>query len=170
MNVLGRLGLIVLLAGWVAMPGCGPAAPATPKAEGTAGEKEHAGLGGHIHDDDADEEHEHEHHESFADAVTELDGLRDAARRAMGENNVKAADDAVHEIGHILEELPSLAAKEAATAEDTEVRPAIDELFECFDQIDHKLHGEAGKTYDEVSQRVDAAMETLRAKLKPTNP
>jgi hypothetical protein len=149
MSLFGRLCPFILLLGCLLVFGCNRPGPVGLPASRTG------------HDDDD----EHEHHESYAAAVQELDGLRLAAKNAMAEDNLKAADDAVHEIGHILEELPALAEKEIGAADD-QVKPAIDELFDCFDQIDQKLEGGAGKTYDEVAERIDVAMATLRSKVK----
>ena len=115
----------------------------------------------------AEHEHgEHEHHESYAAAVAELDQLRGEVKAALSENNLEKADEPIHEIGHILGELPELAAKEAELANDSTVKPAIDDLFDCFNQIDKKVHEDTGKTYDELADRIDAAMETLRSKAK----
>ena len=83
------------------------------------------------------------------------------AKDALSAGDVKKADKAVHKIGHVLEELPELAAKETELAGDDTIKPAIDDLFDCFDRIDRKLHEDAGKTYDEVADRIDAAMKTF---------
>ena len=121
----GRLCPVFLLLGGLFVFGCNSPAPPTPPAGHAAD-----------HDDDHDDG-EHPHHETYAAAVEELDGLRLAVKNAMAENNLDAAHEAVHEIAHILEELPALAAKQA-TAADENVKRAIDELFECFDQIESK--------------------------------
>jgi len=155
MNFMGRLSGVILLASSLLVFGCNPSPPPAPKAAPADHDGEHA------HDDDG----EHEHHETYADAVKELDELRLAAKNALAENHVEEADKAVHELGHILAELPALADKEGAMA-DERVKPAIDDLFDCFDQIDQKLEGGVGKTYDEVADRIDAAMDTLRSKVK----
>ncbi|HEX4146580.1 MAG TPA: hypothetical protein VHY91_23970 [Pirellulales bacterium] len=159
MNRLGRLRPVLLLSGSLLVFGCNPAGP--PASSGQASNR----LGDHEHDHDDGNADEHEHHETYAEAVKELDSLRLAVRDAMASSNMDAADDAVHEIGHILEELPALAAKETRTADET-IKPAIDKLFDCFDQIDEKLEGGAGKTYDEVAEHIDVAMATLRSKVK----
>ena len=158
MNRVGRCYPVFLLASSLLVFGCNPpGATAPPASQATHGAD---------HDDDHDHAgDEHEHHETYAEAVTELDSLRLAIRDAMAGNNMDAAHDAVHEVGHILEELPALAAKETAAADDS-VKPAIDKLYECFDQIDQKLEGGTGKTYDEVAEPIEVAMATLRSKLK----
>ena len=106
MTVVGRFCPVFVLASSLLIFGCNQPGPAGPPAS----QANH----GADHDDDQDHAGEHEHHESYAEAVKELDGLRLAARDAMANNNLEAADEAVHEIGHILEELPALAAKETA--------------------------------------------------------
>jgi hypothetical protein len=132
------------------------------------------------HDDDHgamhDHDHEHEHHghehahgehgegETFADEFQELDGLTVNVKEAFAAGETEKADGAVHEIGHVLEELSELASKDNVPAEkQTELKQAIEELFDCFGAIDNKLHGKDGASYDDVSQRIDAAMKTLRA-------
>jgi predicted RNase H-like HicB family nuclease len=153
MNFLGRLSAVFLLTSSLLVFGCNPSPPPAPKTAPVDHDAEH------------DHDGEHEHHETYADAVKELDELRLVAKNALAENKVEAADKAVHELGHILAELPALADKEGVMA-DERVKPAIDDLFDCFDQIDQKLEGGVGKTYDEVAERIDAAMDTLRSKVK----
>jgi hypothetical protein len=184
MNLVGRLCPVFLLGGSLMIFGCNPSAsePVGKPTERVGYDDDHAhdsmddddhdhegqdheghGHAGHDHHGDADHE---EHHESYAEAVAELDSLCVAAKDGLAANNLEAADAAVHEIGHILEELPELAAKEASLAADDTIKPAIDDLFDCFDKIDRKLHGEAGKTYGEVADRIDAALKTLRGRAK----
>jgi hypothetical protein len=158
----GRLWPVFLLSASLLVLGCNPPGPAGPPASQAHQAADHDDdHDGHEHGD----EHEHEHHESYTDAVRELDGLRLAAKNALADNNLKAADEAVHEIGHILEELPALADKEIAAADD-KVKPAIHDLYVCFDKIDQKIHGDVGKTYDEMAAQIDAGMETLRREMK----
>ena len=171
MNRVGRLVPIFLLLSCLLVFGCNPSPPAPRPVSAASDGADHAAMGDDTHDHAGHDHHEHadhdEHHESYAEAVTELDSLRMAAKDALAAGNLEAADDAVHEIGEILEELPDLAAKEAAIAADETIKPAIKDLYDCFDSIDQKLHGDVGKTYDEVAERIDAAMKTLRARATP---
>ena len=43
----------------------------------------------------------------------------------------------------------------------------MDELFDCFGAMDDTLHKKStGKTYEEVSDRIEAALSTLKAMVK----
>jgi hypothetical protein len=175
MNLVGRLYPFFLLGTSLLILGCNPPGPAPPPASQAREQTDHGddhdadhdkmGEPGHHHHEHGD--HDDEHHESYADAVAELDQLRGEVKDALAAGDLKKADGPVHEIGHILEELPELAAKETELATDDTIKPAVDDLFECFNDIDLKLHDDgAGKTYDEVADRIDAAIATLRSKAK----
>ncbi len=179
MNLVGQLYLFFLFGASVLILGCNPPGPAPPPAS-QAGEQpghdddhdgdhdhDHDKMGEHGHHHHEHGDHDEEHHESYADAVAELDQLRGEVKEALAAGDLKKADGPVHEIGHILEELPELAAKDTRLATDDTIKPAIDDLFDCFNDIDLKLHDDgAGKTYDEVADRIDAAIATLRSKAK----
>jgi ElaB/YqjD/DUF883 family membrane-anchored ribosome-binding protein len=130
-----------------------------PKAAAVADEHDHG-----THD------HDHDEPESLADGVEKLGSLtRDLAEK-LADNAGEAADDAVHEIGHLLEELRDWAQKEgfegdAATA----ATKAIDELEECFGKVDEAFHSgddkadSPAKVLESVKERLDAAFRSLKA-------
>jgi hypothetical protein len=69
-------------------------------------------------------------------------------------------------VGHLLEDLGELVAKETPAAE-AEARKAIDAVFECFDKIDSAIHAadeEARKKLDYAEHA--PAIEAAIAKLK----
>lgn len=180
MNRIASAFLLPLLSiACMALAGCNASSPPAAISASTSQAKED-----HDHDHDGHDhmagkhaEHKHNHEAghaaedeptSYADAVKKVDVLCGAAKDAFAAKDMEKADIPVHKLGHVLEDIPELAAKESLPAEDQEaVKKAVEELFDCFGKIDDKLHGHEGKTYDEVATRIDAALQTLRSKLKP---
>jgi ElaB/YqjD/DUF883 family membrane-anchored ribosome-binding protein len=118
------------------------------------------------------DEHDHDEPESLADGVEILGSLTKDLAEKLADNAGEAADDAVHEIGHLLEELRDWAQKEgfegdAATA----ATKAIDELEECFGKVDEAFHSgddkadSPAKVLESVKERLDAAFRSLKATL-----
>ena len=156
MNFLQLCGLCAL-AGFL-FGGCSPT-PA-PK-QNTVVEKGHADNDDHADHDD----HAHEHPTTYDAAVSELEKLRMQVKTHLADGDKEKADGPVHAIGHLMGDLNGLAAKENLdeTSRDS-IDKASEELMDCFEQIDAALHGGEGKTYDEVSARIDAAMTVLMKK------
>lgn len=105
----------------------------------------------------------HKHAETYPEAVAELEEMNQAIASAFASNDVDAAHDPLHEVGHVLDELPALAKKhqlgdEAVAA----ISAAVEKLFEAFGKVDEKFHGGEGATYDEVKADVDSSMDVLR--------
>ena len=119
----------------------------------------------HDHDNHSDE-HGHAHSASFAEALTEVEELRAAIKTAFAANDWGKADGPVHEIGHLLEEVPKLAAKESLSESDRQlVQQSVDSLMDSFAAVDERIHGGdgAGKSYDEVATQIDEAIADLKA-------
>jgi hypothetical protein len=115
----------------------------------------------------ADQEHKHEHAETLADAVKELEGICESIKAAFAKDDAEAAHGPMHDIGHVLEEIPDLAAK--STLDDAgkaEVKKAAESLFEAFNAVDEGMHGGTGKKYSEVSEAIDAALKVIVDKAK----
>lgn len=109
----------------------------------------------------------HAHPETFAAAVKELAELRDGVRDAFAKKETQKADGLVHEVGHLLEEVGELAEKEKFAAADVlAIKTLVSELNGHFEEVDKVLHGEKGKSYDEVSKAVDAAIAKLTERVK----
>ncbi|MFG0263451.1 MAG: hypothetical protein ACF788_13750 [Novipirellula sp. JB048] len=145
---------------------------------------------GHSHDDD-DHGHDHDHDgatmidaeaagldagdlvhldevavpENYADAVALLVEMRDKIRDGFAAGDVEEADKPLHEVGHLLEGIETLAKASSMSEEQkTEAMAAIESLFELFGAVDARVHdaqGEAGKEYSEVAESVDAAVASL---------
>ncbi len=157
------------------LSGCGAGSP-TAALKGDSvrdeGEEHHHG---HNHDHAGGKSHHHHDHsggqmdepENFAEAVKQVDALHAAAKSALFAENAEKADGPIHKLGHLLEDLPQLAAKESMPDSDqAAIRKAVDELFDCYTRLDDKLHGNGGATYDDVSTRIDAALDTLHSAVK----
>ena len=121
----------------------------------------------HGHDHGHDHEHEHEH-ESLAAALTELTKLRDTIRDGFAKNDVDAAHDPLHEVGHVLEEIPELAEKEKLPAEAiTIIKASVEELFDAFGAVDKGMHGGESVKYADVSGKIDAAVTAITSAAAP---
>ncbi|QDT38529.1 hypothetical protein [Stratiformator vulcanicus] len=136
----------------------------TPTADTTAqqggGHDEH----GHDHDHGHDHGHADEHPETFAGAVEQLTEMRDTVKAALAENDLKKADGPVHAVGHVLEDLVSLA-KKAGLSEEQQatVETAQETLFESYGALDQTIHGkESGKTWDDVGSDIDSVISSLQ--------
>lgn len=111
------------------------------------------------HDEHA---HEHDHPETIAEAVLELTALWDSIRGGFENNDEEAAHGPLHDVGHVLEKVVGLAEEEGISGEQlVAVTDAKESLLDAFGEIDKKLHGGEGATYDEVSGKIDAALKKL---------
>ena len=135
--------------------GCGTSPTAPPSATKTA-------------DHDHDHEHEHgneahEHHlETYALALAELTSLRDTTRDAFAKNDLDAAHEPLHEVGHVLDEIPKLAEKEGISGEALgNLKAAVKTLFDAFGDVDKTMHGQDGSKYSDVSAKIDDAVKVL---------
>lgn len=170
-------GLLPLLAmGCLVVIGCAPAAPPAPKA-GLAVARPAADHD-HDHDhaakekDDHDhDDHDHAHPETLAAGVAELTKMWGGIKAALKGGKLDEADDMVHDVGHLLEDLPELLAKSKPSEDVAEAgKKAIDEVFACFEAIDTALHAgeeEAKKLdLDGLTTRVEAAFTSLSGLVK----
>lgn len=139
---------------------CGAAWSAPPQATAPA-----AAHAGHDHD-----HHDHAHPATLAESVAELEKVTKAVKNHLAADGRKAADDAVHGLGHLLEDAQGLVRKSTLAADaKAAATKALDELFECFDTLDTALHAEPGKSpspaevHASVEGRITAALQALRA-------
>lgn len=154
--------MALLLLASVSFVGCGDSQ--TTPTTSSADEHDHDE---HDHDGESHgEESTDDHPETFAAAMKELEELHSAIQTAFEANDLEQADGPVHAIGHLLEELPELAAKESG-AEDAgqKVEQAVDALMESFGAIDERLHGgeSAGKAYEDVANEIEESFKALKA-------
>ena len=112
---------------------------------------------------DQHDDNDEKHAETYAAAVEDLNGLATSIKEALTANDEEMAHDPLHEIGHVLEEIPALANKESFTDKDKEaIKKAVDELFESFGKLDEKMHGKEGAMYDDVADQIEQALATLQ--------
>ena len=118
------------------------------------------------HDHEHGDEHGHAHPESLAEALTEVEELHAKIKTAVAADDLETADPPLHELGHLLEELPELAQKESLSEEDQQqVKQAADSLMDSYGAFDERIHGgeSKGKSYDEVADQIDEAISKLKA-------
>ncbi|MFM8735463.1 MAG: hypothetical protein ACKOC8_09745 [Pirellulales bacterium] len=145
--------------------GCAP--PAPPAATPAAATRPATVTDDHDHDHGDDHDHggDHDHDEptTFADGVAKLESLAADLAEKLSADEGEAADDAVHGLGHLLEEVRDLAEGEKLDA----ASKGLDELEECFGKIDEAFHsGEESadprKVLESVKERLQAAFAELK--------
>lgn len=157
-----RVRLVVLVCLGATVVGCAKA-PTMPPA---AAKSSHDGHG---HGDDHDHG-DHDHPTTLAAGIAALAQAATAVKEHLAADASDEADDAVHGLGHLLEDLPGLVRKEKLPAEaEAAATAAIDELFECFDKLDTALHAEPGKgdspkeVHASIAERIEKAIGSIRA-------
>ena len=114
---------------------------------------------------DHDHGHGHAHPETLADAFHALEELRDTVRDAFAENDTETAHGPLHDVGHLLGTLDSLAGKSELSDEaKAEISKNVETLMNAFGDVDEKMHNsEKGVEYSEVSEKIDAALDAIEA-------
>ena len=162
-RLLPLVALVCLFA-----PGCSSSSPpATPApAAGKAPAPHDHADHGHDH------EHEHDHPESFAAGVAQLQATVAAVKDHLAVGATDAADEAVHALGHLIEDVQGLMSKEELGEEaKATAAKALDDLFECFDTLDTALHAPEGKSeppaevHASLAERIDGAIKALQGTL-----
>ena len=95
------------------------------------------------------------------EAVKQLVALDQTIRTAFAEGDADTAHGPLHEVGHLLENIATLAKSDAKESEQKPIQDAVDKLFELYGTVDQTMHGKEGRTYDEVSAEIDDALKTL---------
>ena len=146
--------------------GCEPPRPVQPEAAG-----DHADHDGHDHGDHAGHDHgdhegaeghgaeeAHEHPETLAEGVAMVRGLIAQVESALSGEDTSAADNHVHDLGHLLVDME-------AKAEQLEgdVKQAVSNLIDAFGELDEKIHDEGEPVFADIAERVEEAMKTLDA-------
>lgn len=162
----------VAVAYFAFVTGCAPSAPPAPAPTTTTAGHDHGHDDHeHAHDDHDHHEHEHDHGEhdepeTVAAGIAQLEKLCADVKAHLAVGDHDKADGPVHMVGHLLEDLGELFAKEKPAVE-AEARKALDAVFECFDKIDTTIHAadeEARKKLDYAEH--NPAIEAAIAKLK----
>jgi len=87
-------------------------------------------------------------------------------RDAFAAKNDEQAHEPLHEVGHLLKALPSLAEKHTPPIDAKSVKQATKELFDLFAKVDEEMHGAEGALYTDVADKIDAGVDRLQ-KLLP---
>jgi hypothetical protein len=120
---------------------------------------------------DSEQTHEHEHsvegHLPFDSLVAEIREHRDAVKAAFDADKQDDAHDPLHQIGHLIAQLPDAAAEtDLAESDWNEVKQASDKLMAAFGKVDALFHGDKdGLKFAEIEQDVQEAIAVLEAKV-----
>ena len=99
---------------------------------------------------------------TFKEAAEQLVEMKNKIRDGFASGNVDAAHGPLHEVGHALEGMTSLAGKSDFSAEQKgAIEEAKETLFTAFGEIDKTLHGGEGSTYDDEAEKIDSAMKVI---------
>jgi hypothetical protein len=111
-----------------------------------------------------DHQHEHAHAETLAEAVTELNELHSEIAKAFTADKPDDAHDALHDVGHVLEELAPLAKNEKLPDDRmAAIETAVTTLMDGYGELDKTMHGAEGKSWSEVSASIDEALKSIKA-------
>lgn len=177
----GRLTTALALIALTTLWGCSraPAPAATKPARPVAHDHDHDHADDHDHDHGHDDHehaghdhdhdgHDHDHPETLAAGVAELRAVASRVKEHLAADARDDADDAVHGMGHLLEDLQGLVRTSDLAAEGkAAATKALDDLFECFDALDTALHAEPGKgkspaeVHASIAERVEGAIDAL---------
>ena len=109
-----------------------------------------------------EEELAHDHPETFEAALEQLTTFKSQIQTAFEGGTPDDAHDALHEIGHVLGELPELAAKVTDDADQKKVvADATDKLFDAYEKLDKSMHGGDEIKYESIKEDVDSAFTAL---------
>lgn len=153
-RLVALLAPLMLLAPIV---GCSPAAKVPPGAKPAA-----AKSAGDDHDHGHDHG-DHAHPTTLAAGIAELEqAVADVAAK-LAEGADDAADDAVHAIGHLVDDLRGLLAKQEGLADDAKAAgtQALDEIFTAFNTLDEAIHSDAEDAKAEVRKAHDSVKESI---------
>ena len=123
----------------------------------------------HHDDEHHDDEHHDAHHDaghpaSYAEAVALVAKLQIQMKDALAAGDMKAADEPLHEIGHVLEEIPALAGNQSLSAPDKEkIKKAVHVLFDVYGEIDEEVHSEDTISYKPYAQKIESALGILQS-------
>lgn len=127
----------------------------------TSGCQETAPETAHVEED---HQHEHAHAETLAEAVTELNELHSEIAKAFTADKPDDAHDALHDVGHVLEELAPFAKNEKLPDDRVAaIETAVTTLMDGYGELDKTMHGAEGKSWSEVSASIDEALKSIKA-------
>ncbi|MCP4192185.1 MAG: hypothetical protein GY768_16355 [Planctomycetaceae bacterium] len=121
----------------------------------------------HGHDHDHGHHHSAENRVPFDSLVIRICGHRDAIKAAFDADKEDEAHAPLHEIGHLIGQLPDAAAETDLEESDwNQVKQASDNLMVSFGKVDARFHGEEeGVKFPEVEKEVQDAISVLQEKV-----
>jgi len=150
--------------------GCTQSPPPTPAprpaAVAHADDHDHGHGHGHGNATGKAGDHDHDHPRTLAAGVAEVKTLWGQVRDALGKGDRDKADEHVHEVGHLLEDVEGLLA--TLPEESSGIgKKALAEIFDCFDSLDAAFHGDEDDwkkiDLDSLAPRLEEAFKTLAA-------
>lgn len=110
---------------------------------------------------------DHDESESLGKVVASLEAEFAKIQDAFAKNDVAAADEPVHEVGHILEHFKELADKASLNDEQkAAVSTATEELFTHFGELDKQIHAGADVEFTDLEPKISAALAALKAAIQ----
>lgn len=105
---------------------------------------------------------------NYRQGVERVRELRDTIRAALAAERYDDADPPLHELAALLRAMPRLADRESFVDEERrQITRALDDLFHMFAQVDARLHGGFGVSYDRLADDIDVAIERLAPRAGP---
>ena len=103
----------------------------------------------------------------FDSLVTRICEHRDTIKAAFDADKQGEAHDPLHEIGHLIAQLPDAAAETDLVESDwNQVKQASDNLMASFGKVDALFHGDKeGLKFAEIEQDVQDAIAVLEEKV-----
>lgn len=118
--------------------------------------------------------HGHEHSSEpgqpadFSSTLTAIEAMKTKICKAFADGVPDDAHDALHDVGHSLEKLPELAAKEGKFSADqlATVKESVEALFDGFGKLDDTMHGGAEVDAKVLEEKLTAAITKLKEAVK----
>jgi hypothetical protein len=94
--------------------------------------------------------------------VAALRSHHDAIRDGFQSGSPEQAHDPLHEVGHVLEALPELAADADLSASDIEaLQSAVDQMFAGYGAVDDAMHSGEEPDYDAVAEQLEESLKAI---------
>lgn len=100
----------------------------------------------------------------FQSTLNQVESMKTEICKAFTDGQPDEAHDALHEVGHVLEQLPELANKAAQLSESqvAAVQQSVEQLFNGFGQMDDQLHGGDQIDVATIEKQLSQALTDLR--------
>ncbi len=154
---LSCIRVIALVASLMFAVGCQPTADSTSKAGGSAGHDTSGAAHGHSHSAETPAP------KTFKEGFELLSKQHAAIKTAFEAESPEDAHGALHDVGHVLESLTTLAASNPDISPSLDaIKQYVEQLFEQFGLLDETLHGGNAVEFSEVNQEIETALASLK--------